>query len=386
MSIRKRRWTTRTGEPRESWIADFFDNEGVRRLRTFDRRKDADAFLATVKSDVAKGAYIAPSRVTVTEAAEKWLQSSEAAGLGRATLKTYQEHIRLHIRPFIGAIKLSALTIATIRDFQDKLRAAGRSPDMVKRVTKALGALLADAQERGDVGTNPVRLLRRARRSKAEQKEKLKIGTDIPSAAEVGKILAAANGRWRPLFYTAAFTGARASELRALRWQDVDFGRGEIHIRRRADRFGQIDKPKSHAGERVIPIGPELIRVLKEWRLACPRGELDLCFPSGAGRVESHSNVVQRGFAPTLVRAGVTARDGSPKYGGLHALRHFFASWCVNRREDGGLALPLKIVQERLGHSTIALTADRYSHLFARGDDGSELAAAEKALLNLHAT
>jgi integrase len=79
--------------------------------------------------------------------------------------------------------------------------------------------------------------------------------------------------------------------------------------------------------------------------------------------------------------AGITDAKGAAKYTGLHALRHFYASWCINRRADGGLELPLKNVQERLGHSTIVLTADRYSHLFPRGDDGAELAAAERALL-----
>ena len=71
----------------------------------------------------------------------------------------------------------------------------------------------------------------------------------------------------------------------------------------------------------------------------------------------------------------------SAKYKGLHALRHFYASWCINRRVDGGLELPLKVVQARLGHASIQMTADTYGHLFPRGDDGSELAAAEKAFL-----
>jgi integrase len=71
-----------------------------------------------------------------------------------------------------------------------------------------------------------------------------------------------------------------------------------------------------------------------------------------------------------------------PKYTGLHALRHFYASWCINRREDGGLELPPKVVQHRLGHSSIMVTMDTYGHLFPRTDDGSELAAAETALLS----
>jgi integrase len=65
----------------------------------------------------------------------------------------------------------------------------------------------------------------------------------------------------------------------------------------------------------------------------------------------------------------------------LHSFRHFYASFCINRKADGGLELPLKLVQERMGHSTIAMTADTYSHLFPRVDDGRELAEAEKSLL-----
>ena len=73
--------------------------------------------------------------------------------------------------------------------------------------------------------------------------------------------------------------------------------------------------------------------------------------------------------------------SGEAKYTGLHALRHFYASWCINRRQDGGLELPPKLVQARLGHASIVMTLDVYGHLFPAGDDGSELAAAEKILL-----
>jgi integrase len=70
------------------------------------------------------------------------------------------------------------------------------------------------------------------------------------------------------------------------------------------------------------------------------------------------------------------------KYTGLHALRHFYASWCINRKVDGGLELPAKIVQERLGHSSITVTLDTNGHLFPRGDDSKELEEAERALLS----
>ena len=124
-----------------------------------------------------------------------------------------------------------------------------------------------------------------------------------------------------------------------------------------------------------------VVNALREWKLECPRSSLDLAFPNGIGNVENHQNILNRVFFPAQVTGGVVTKDGKPKYTGLHALRHWFASWCINRKADGGLELPLKLVQERLGHATVVLTSDRYGHLFPRGDDGSELAAAERALL-----
>jgi integrase len=196
----------------------------------------------------------------------------------------------------------------------------------------------------------------------------------------------------------------RSSELRGLRWQDVDFDNRAIHVRQRADEFGEIGRPKSEAGERTIPMPPIVINALREWRLACPRritehlddngdpiSELHYCFPNGHGKVERNANIVNRGLVPAMLSAGVTVptdkkgEDGktvmAAKYSGLHALRHFYASWCINRTEDGGLGLPLKVVQERMGHSCITMTADTYGHLFPRGDDADELAAAETSLL-----
>ena len=102
-------------------------------------------------------------------------------------------------------------------------------------------------------------------------------------------------------------------------------------------------------------------------------------FPNGKGQIEHHANML-RGLAPILIAAGLADKAGKPKYA-LHAFRHFFASWCINRRQDGGLELPTKTVQERLGHASIVMTMDTYGHLFPRGDNGTELAAAERALL-----
>ena len=116
-------------------------------------------------------------------------------------------------------------------------------------------------------------------------------------------------------------------------------------------------------------------------RLACPKSERDLAFSNGRGNPDDWKEIVHDSYRPAQVAAGVVNAQGRAKYGGLHALRHFYASWCINRRVDGGLELPLKLVQARLGHASIQMTADRYGHLFPSADDGTELAAAEKALL-----
>jgi integrase len=103
---------------------------------------------------------------------------------------------------------------------------------------------------------------------------------------------------------------------------------------------------------------------------------MDLVFPGATGKPRSHGSLIKDGLMPSTKRAGL-----SGKYTGIHSLRHFFASWCINRVVDGGLELPAKMVQVRLGHGTISMLLDTYGHLFAATDDAAALAAGEKALL-----
>jgi integrase len=387
MSVRKREWVNPRGEAREAWIVDYVDSSGQRRNKNFKRKRDADAYADRVAAEIRAGTHTPDSiSPTVAEAGRLWLQTSENAGLERATLNSYREHLNLHIAPLIGSIRLSQLTVPMVRAFEDKLR-IDRSPAMVRKAVGSLSMILSDAHERGLVAQNVVRGLRSRRsrgkeqRADRRQKGKLKVGVDIPTPAEIRALIPHLERRWRPLFLTAIFTGLRASELRGLRWSDVDLKRGEVHVRQRADRFGRIGALKSESAERAVPLPPMLLNVLREWKLACPKGSLDLVFPNGNGNPEGPTNVLQRGLHPAMIAAGLTTTNGEAKYTGLHALRHFFASWCINRRVDGGLELPLKVVQARMGHSTIAMTADVYGHLFPRGDDGAELAAAEKSFL-----
>jgi len=385
MSVRKRVWTTRRGERKEAWIVDYAAN-GSRHLKTFERKKDADAYEAQVSVDVGKGIHIAPSKsVTVVEAGALWIKACEGDELERASIDAYRQHLQLHIKPYLGAYKLSQLSVPLVRKFKDDLRADKRSPAMVKRVIGSLGSLLGDALERGLVATNAVRSMKRERKRGKErqaerrQKGKLKVGVDIPAPDEIRRLISHLPDKWRPLLLTAIFTGLRASELRGLRWEDVDLRHNRLHVRQRADRYKKIGKPKSESGERAVPLPPMVVNTLREWKLKCPKSEHGIVFPTGAGEIEYHSNIVNRGLGPAQIVAKIVTKGGKPKYPGLHSLRHFYASWCINREKDGGLELPLKMVQERLGHSTLAMTADTYGHLFPNADDGTELAKAEKA-------
>jgi integrase len=401
MSVRKREWTTPKGEQKSAWVVDYVDTGGQRRLKTFPKKKDADIFASRASVEVRDGVHVADSAtITIAEAGKLWLKSGDAAGLERTSMDQRKQHLNLHIVPLAGAIRLTKVTAPWVRSFQDELREKGRSAAMIKRVTISLGSILADSQGRGLVVRNAVHELSKARSGtkKAERraKAKLRVGVDIPTNAEIKAILDAATGRYRPLLITMIFTGIRASEARGLRWEDVDLKKGVVHIRQRADRYGEMGMPKSEAGQRSVPLPPMVVNTLKEWKLACPASEAGLAFPNQAGNIEFHQNMLQRGLWPTLIAAGATVsapeldEDGKPilgpKYPGFHALRHWYASWCINRKADGGLELTAKAVQTRMGHSSIQVTFDTYGHLFPSLDEGSELAAAEKALFAVNAT
>jgi integrase len=393
MSVRKRK-----GAYKKPWQVDYRDGQGKRRSKQFATKKEADTFASTAAVEVREGIHVADrATVTVREAGDLWLASVGSNDLERSTREQYASHLRLHINPFLGGVRLSQLNVPRVRGFEDALRDAGRSAAMVKKVLVSLGSLLSDAQERGLTARNPVRDMRRSRRRPGEARRKLQVGVDIPSPIEIRAIVHAAQGRWRPALITAIFTGVRSSELRAIRWRDLDLDGRMLHVRQRVDRYGKIGPPKSEAGTRSIPLLPIVVNTLREWQLANLSNEADLVFASRAGAPVSHADLINNGLVPTLLAAGIASqlldsagqplltKRGRPlikgKYTGLHALRHWFASWCINRRIDRGLELPAKTVQVRLGHSTISMLMDTYGHLFAHSDDSEALASGERALL-----
>ncbi|MFL5118983.1 MAG: tyrosine-type recombinase/integrase [Microvirga sp.] len=298
--------------------------------------------------------------MTVAVAAAQWLKACETAGLERSTTLHYAQHVEQHIRPFIGCLKLTQVTTPKVYAFLDELRANGRSPEMVRRALQSLGRVFKFAKGRGLAGHNPVPdvQLKASRRGKDR--------VEIPTKDELRTIINAAAGRWRPLVITALFTGLRASELRGLRWADVDLNRKVLRVRQRADAWKVLGAPKTAAGLREVPLAPIVVNTLREWKLGCPAGDLDLVFPNGAGNVEDHANITARGWNPVQVAAGLVSLRGKPKYN-FHSLRHAAASMFI---EQG---MNPKRIQTVMGHSSIQVTYDVYGHLFT--DDDADQAA-----------
>jgi integrase len=345
--------------------APYTDGSGQRRSQNFGTAKEAKEFLLTVGDELRRGTHVASSTSpTILEAAQFWIARCERKGLESKTLDQYRQHVDLHIVPAVGNRKLSQMTsAAAITAFVDQLHQAGRSPKMIKKVMISLGGIFREARRRGLAVTIPTQDL------DLDLPERDDPRAVIPSKAELQRIIAGAKGRWRAPILVAIFCGLRASELRGLFWIDVDLEGGLIHVQRRADDSHRLGKLKSASGYRAIPLPPIVVNALREWKLACPKGEL--VFPNKIGKVESYANLMQRGFGPIQIAAGITKqRDGRTvaRYG-LHALRHACASLWIESNFNA------KQLQKLMGHSSIKVTFDVYGHLFKDAEADQRAAA-----------
>lgn len=383
-STRKRTWTGPGGEDRTAWLVDYRDQAGKRRSRQFARKRDADAWRVEAEHQVATGVHT-PNRdsITVAEAAKLRADRADANGRERSTVKRYREVHRLHIVPLIGATRLSQLTRPKVEQFRDDL-ARDRSPAMVRKAVRELASIISEAQSRGMVAQNV------AAGVKVDSGKRHRAPVVIPSRAELRAMIAAAEGFERPLILLAITAALRSSELRGLRWVDVDTRAGTVAIEQRADQWGVIGSPKSAAGRRTVPIPPEVVSAMKRWKLEARPNAMGLCFPSARGTPYRHNNLLRRHFGPMQVRAGVCEQavdkagaprvddDGVPMLTGLygmHALRHAAASnWIAS-------GVDLKRLQTWLGHASVQVTLDTYGHLIA--DAGRDAALAFAASRDL---
>lgn len=372
-SVRKRTWST-NGREHVAWVVDYKDGAGRRRLKTFKAKKAADAWAVQAQHQVAAGTHT-PERdsVTVATAAGMWLRSCAGEGLEPHTLRMYRSHVDQHIAPTLGTARLAKLTAPMVTNFATNMMQS-TSRATARKVLVSLRALLGHAQRHGLVAQNVAQVVRVARQQRHEEK------VEILTPDEVRHLLAAVSDQWRPFLLLAVFTGLRASELRGLRWRDVDLEAARLTVDQRADEKGVMGSPKSASSRRTVPLPPTVRAALAGLAGTSP-GEL--VFPNRMGKPHSLANIQNRVWGPLQLECGiVTERAGKdgrtvvrPRFG-LHVLRHFFASWLIDQ------SFAPKRVQELMGHSTIKLTLDTYGHLWPDQEgEAARFTAAEAALL-----
>lgn len=376
-AIRKRSWIGPDGREKTAWLVDYRDQLGKRRAKQFARKKEAEEYASRAQNEVRQGTHTHDrDSITVKVAAKLWIAAAEAERLERSTTKRYQELADLHITPKLGDLKLTALTKPLVQDFRLELLQA-KSRAMAAKVLRALSAILNNAMEIGAINQNVAATVKVGKLKREAEK------IVVPERVDLRAMIAAAGENVRPLILTAITTGLRSSELRGLRWRDIDLAAGTITVRQRADQWGVIGPPKSEAGKRTIPIPPELVSELKAWKLRSPISRQDLAFPSSTGTPQRHNNMLRRVFFPLQVKAGlgvpkvnakgapVLDEDGEPVLTGkysFHALRHAAASGWIESNID------LKRLQVWIGHENIRLTLDTYGHLLKNADKDADLA------------
>src|SRR5262249_40514280 len=207
MSIRRRRWTTQGGEPRESWIVDYTDRAGERHIASFRTKAEAAAYSIETGAAIRAGTHTAPSKSpTVSEAIEDWLERAEfVEQLERASVKQYRE-LGAHIRRRLGTVRLADLTVPDVNAFRDELRRAV-SRAMAQKVLAALKGIVTEAQRRGRVSQNVALAVTVGADTRKAQ---IEVGRDFPTPDEIRRILAAASAAARPILVTAVLTGLRA--------------------------------------------------------------------------------------------------------------------------------------------------------------------------------
>jgi integrase len=371
-SIRKRKF----GSNKEAWVVDYVDQQGNRRLKTFATNKKAKEWMVTALHEVQQGIHTpASTSKTVEEVWGLWLADCEANNLEFGTIRQRRQHLKHHVAPYIGRIRLSNLTTPLVYDFHTKLREGGRSLAMRRKVLTNLKTMLSFAQGRGLVAQNVARGVRIKVDKRETAAGPLRVGVDFPAMVELNVLIENSAGRWRPFIVTAIFTGMRLSELRGLRWSDVDLEAGQIHVRQRADAWRRIGAPKSKAGKRDIPLAPIVVNTLKQWQTECPKGEFDLVFPNTLGNVETMTNIHARCWVPLQLKCGFTDEAGKARYN-FHMLRHAAASLFIRY-----LGWAPKRVQTVMGHASVTLTFDLYGHLFENIEaDRADMAKIEAAV------
>lgn len=295
-----------------------------------------------------------PSDITVGEWLERWL-AEERANYTALTIKSHTSCIRHHIIPHMGRIRLDKLSHTDIQNmYVDLLR--GLSPVTVNKVHRTLRAAINKAVKRGILQASPMKRVD-APHGKSARRNTLNV-------RDAGRMLTWLRQEGFVAYYgayLAVYGGLRLAEVCGLQWRDVEWGAGVIHVRRSRQRLGGeniIGKPKTADSVREIALPAFAMTELRRWQNEAKERLED------AGRELRPDDfvIIKPNLEPPEthafakgVKAALTAL-GLPLVT-FHDLRHTHATWLLESGVD------LKTVSQRLGHSSITVTADVYSHV-----------------------
>ena len=353
----------RDREGRYQATYSYTDGTGRRRLRsaTFDTRTEARAWLTARLAEVGTGRVPDAGALTVGEYLTDWLGSLGMQQLEAATVSWYRSAVQRHIIPALGTAKLSKLSAVQIESFLATKAESGRldgkgglGPASVRRLQVTLHKSLDAGVRKGLLATNPVDLADKPKMSPRDVTEN--VWTPEQTAAFLEKTR---SRRLAPLWQTACMTGLRRSELAGLQWGDLDLERGVLSVKRartHVDGKTITKGPKSAASRRTVDLDTETVAVIKRWRATQLEERLraGTAWEPGEWVFTDEIGVPWRpdSLTKTFVKAAKAA--GLP-HTDIKGLRHAHATALL------GAGVHPKVVQERLGHSSISVTMDIYS-------------------------
>ena len=319
-------------------------------------QKEVRAKLNQILVEIETGTYLEPSLMTVSEWLDIWLKDY-ISNVKPSTVKSYQDHVRLNIKPYIGQIKLKKLTAPMVQSmYNDLLREKGLSPKTVKNVHGVLHRAMEQCVRLGYLRTHPLDAVTLPRIEKA----KIHPMEDDLLTSFLREIR---GNPYESVYYVTVFTGLRQSEVLGLTWDCVDFDRNTLLINKQHNKikgtkiyaFSSLknDKP------RVLEVADAVMNAIKKQKAQQERwAELydgiwsnpdNLVFTTQTGRYLCNQTVYLD-FKKIVKRLG----NGAVRF---HDLRHTFAVNSLRTRDD------IKTVQENLGHHTAAFTLDTYAHV-----------------------
>jgi integrase len=330
-------------------------NGRTRRYVSGKTKTEALAALRKATADRDGGLVFDAKNLKLGRYLERWLQDSVKGTVKQTTYEGYERLARVHLVPTVGDVKLRLLTPVHIRALYREKIASGLAATSVQRIHALLHKALKEAVNDGLIPRNVTDAVKAPRQQRKEMK------TFTPEQAHAF-LDAAKEDRLGALYVVAIHTGLRQGELFGLRWEDVDLEAGTLSVHRTlsgAKGGPTFTTPKNDKPRRVR-LTSQAIEALRDhrkrqleerMRFAGLWQDHGLVFCSTVGTPLSRHNVYNRSFKPLLERAGL------PRTFRFHDLRHTFATLMAS---CGGHST---VVQEMLGHATVNITLDLYSHV-----------------------